>query len=233
LISIHNVGSLGRPKRRSQSPGEISIPGAPGQDTEEFMEITAAMVKDLRERTGAGMMDCKKALAESDGDAEKAIEYLRVKGLSKAAKKAGRETAEGLVVSYIHPGNKIGVLLEVNCETDFVARTEQFQEFAKNLAMQVAAAAPLAVDREGIPAELVEKERELYRTQALEEGKPENVLEKIVDGRIEKFYAESVLLDQVYIKDNEKKVGDLLKETIAALGENIRIARFSRFQLGQ
>jgi elongation factor Ts len=224
---------LGRPKRCSRLSGEISAPGTTGQDTEEFMEITAAMVKDLRERTGAGMMDCKKALAESAGDAEKAIEYLRVKGLSKAAKKAGRETAEGLVVSYIHPGNKIGVLLEVNCETDFVARTEQFQEFTKNLAMQVAAAAPLAVDREGISPELVEKERGLYRTQALEEGKPENVLEKIVDGRIEKFYAENVLLDQVYIKDNDKKVGDLLKETIAALGENIRIARFSRFQLGQ
>lgn len=197
------------------------------------MEITAKMVKELRERTGAGMMDCKRALAESGGDEEKAIEYLRVKGLSKAAKKAGRQTAEGLVVSYIHPGNRIGVLLEVNCETDFVARTEQFQEFAHNVAMHVAAAAPLAVTREEIPADLVEKEREVFKTQALEEGKPEKVVEKIVDGRIEKFYAESALLDQVYIKDSEKKVGDLLKETIAALGENIRIARFSRFQLGQ
>jgi elongation factor Ts len=197
------------------------------------MEITAAMVKGLRERTGAGMMDCKKALAESGGDEEKAIEYLRVKGLSKAAKKAGRETAEGLVVSYIHPGNKIGVLLEINCETDFVARTEEFQEFARNLTMQIAAAAPLAVTREEISAELVEKERELIWAQAQEEGKPEKVLEKIVDGRIEKFYAESALVDQVYIKDNDKKVGDLLKETIASLGENIRIARFCRFQLGQ
>lgn len=197
------------------------------------MEITAAMVKELRERTGAGMMDCKKALAESDGDAEKAIEYLRVKGLSKAAKKAGRTTSEGLVVSYIHPGNRIGVLLEIGCETDFVARTGEFQEFAQNVAMQIAAAAPLAVSREEIPTELLDKERELFRGQALEEGKPEKVIEKIVDGRIEKFYAESTLLDQIYIKDNDKKVGDLLKETIAALGENIRIARFSRFQLGQ
>jgi elongation factor Ts len=197
------------------------------------MEITASMVKELRERTGAGLMDCKKALSESDGDAEKAIEYLRVKGMSKAAKKAGRATAEGLVLSYIHPGNKIGVLLEINCETDFVARTEKFQEFAHNVAMQVAAAAPVAVTREEISQELIAKERELFREQALEEGKPEKVVEKIVDGKIEKFYAENTLLDQVYIKDNDKKVGDLLKEVIASLGENIRIARFSRFQLGQ
>jgi elongation factor Ts len=197
------------------------------------MDISAKMVKDLRGRTGAGMMDCKKALVESGGDEEKAIEYLRVKGLSKAVKKAGRETAEGLIVSYIHPGSKIGVLLEVNCETDFVARTEQFQEFARNIAMQVAAASPLSVDREGIPGAVIEKEREVFRSQALEEGKPEKVVEKIVDGRIEKFYAESALLDQVYIKDNDKKVSDLLNETIAALGENIRITRFARFQLGQ
>jgi elongation factor Ts len=196
------------------------------------MDISAKMVKDLRARTGAGMMDCKKALAESGGDEEKAIEYLRVKGLSKAVKKAGRETAEGLIVSYIHPGNKIGVLLEVNCETDFVARTEQFQEFARNIAMQVAAAAPMSVTREEIPEEIVSKEREVFKTQAIEEGKPENIAEKIVDGRLEKFYAESALMDQVYIKDNDKKVGELVSETIAALGENIRIARFARFQLG-
>jgi elongation factor Ts len=200
---------------------------------EGSMEITAAMVKELRERTGAGLMDCKKALAESDGDAEKAIEYLRIKGLSKAAKKAGRATTEGLVVSYIHPGNRIGVLLEVGCETDFVARTDEFQAFTRNIAMQVAAAAPAAVSREDIPPELVEKERQVFRTQALEEGKPEAVVEKIVDGRIEKFYAENALLDQVYIKDGDKKVSDLLKEMIATLGENIIIARFSRFQLGQ
>jgi len=197
------------------------------------MEITAAMVKVLRERTGAGLMDCKKALSESDGDTEKAIEYLRVKGMSKAAKKAGRATAEGLILSYIHPGSKIGVLLEINCETDFVARTDQFQNFAHNVAMQVAAAAPVAVAREDISQELIAKERELFREQALEEGKPEKVVEKIVDGRIEKFYAENTLLDQVYIKDNDKKVVDLVKEAIASLGENIKIARFSRFQLGQ
>ena len=197
------------------------------------MEITAAMVKELRERTGAGMMDCKKALAESDGDAEKAIDYLRIKGLSKAAKKAGRATTEGLIVSYIHPGNRIGVLLEVGCETDFVARTDEFQAFARNVAMQVAAAAPVAVKREDIQSELIEKERVVFRTQALEEGKPEAVVEKIVDGRIEKFYAENALLDQVYIKDGDKKVSDLLNEAIATLGENIKIARFSRFRLGQ
>jgi elongation factor Ts len=179
------------------------------------------------------MMDCKKALAESDGDAEKAIDYLRIKGLSKAAKKAGRATTEGLIVSYIHPGNRIGVLLEVSCETDFVARTDEFQAFARNVAMQVAAAAPVAVKREDIQSELVEKERVVFRTQALEEGKPEAVVEKIVDGRIEKFYAENALLDQVYIKDGDKKVSDLLNEAIATLGENIKIARFSRFRLGQ
>ncbi len=197
------------------------------------MEITAAMVKELRERTGAGMMDCKKALTESDGDAEKAIDYLRIKGLSKAAKKAGRATTEGLIVSYIHPGNRIGVLLEVRCETDFVARTDEFQAFTRNVAMQVAAAAPVAVKREDIQSEVVEKERVVFRTQALEEGKPEAVVEKIVDGRIEKFYAENALLDQVYIKDGDKKVSDLLNEVIATLGENIKIARFSRFRLGQ
>ena len=197
------------------------------------MEISAKMVKDLRERTGAGMMDCKKALAESNGDEEKAIEYLRVKGLSKAAKKSGRKTAEGLVVSYIHPGSRIGVLVEINCETDFVARTDEFQDFARNVAMQVAAASPLAVTRDEIDTTLIDKEREVFKTQALEEGKPEKVVEKIVDGRIEKFYAESALLDQVFIKDNDKKIGDLLKEMIMVLGENIRIARFSRFQLGQ
>ena len=197
------------------------------------MEITAAMVKELRERTGAGLMDCKKALAESEGENEKAIEYLRVKGLSSAAKKAGRATTEGLVISYIHPGNKIGVLLEINCETDFVARTDQFQNFAHDVAMQVAAAAPVAVTREDLPQDLITKERELFREQALEEGKPEKIIDKIVDGRIEKFYAENTLLDQVYIKDNDRKVVDLLKEMIMTLGENIKIARFSRFQLGQ
>jgi len=197
------------------------------------MEIKSTFVKDLRERTGAGMMDCKKALEESAGDVEKAIEFLRIRGLSKAAKKSGRETSEGLVVSYIHPGNRIGVLLEVNCETDFVARTDDFQNLVKNLAMHIAAAAPLGVTREDIPADLLAKEKEVFRAQALEEGKPAAVVDKIVQGRIDKFYAEAALLDQVYVKDNDKKVGDLVGEAIAKLGENIKVARFARFQLGQ
>jgi elongation factor Ts len=195
--------------------------------------IGAGIVKELRERTGAGMMDCKKALEESAGDIEKAIEYLRVKGLSKAAKKAEREANEGLVVSYIHPGNRIGVLIEVNCETDFVARTDEFQLLVRNLAMHIAAANPLGVSREDIPANLLEKEREVFKAQALEEGKPAAVVEKIVQGRIEKFYAEAALMDQVYVRDNEKKVKDLVGEAIAKLGENIKVARFARFQLGQ
>ncbi len=197
------------------------------------MEIKSNLVKDLRERTGAGMMDCKKALEESGGDVEKAIEFLRIRGLSKAAKKAGRETSEGLVVSYIHPGNRIGVLLEVNCETDFVARTDDFQNLVKNLAMHIAAAAPLGVSREDIPADLISKERDVFKAQALEEGKPAAVVDKIVQGRIDKFYAEAALLDQVYVKDNDKKVSDLVGEAISKLGENIKIARFARFQLGQ
>lgn len=197
------------------------------------MEIKSTLVKDLRARTGAGMMDCKKALEESAGDVEKAIEFLRIRGLSKAAKKVGRETSEGLVVSYIHPGNRIGVLLEVNCETDFVARTEDFQNLAKNLAMHIAAASPLAVSREDVPADLLAKEKEVFRAQALEEGKPAAVVDKIVQGRVDKFYAESVLMEQMYVRDNEKKVSDLVNEAIAKLGENIKIARFARFQLGQ
>jgi elongation factor Ts len=200
---------------------------------EKIMEIKSNLVKDLRERTGAGMMDCKKALEESAGDVEKAIEFLRIRGLSKAAKKAGRETSEGLVFSYIHPGNRIGVLIEVNCETDFVARTDEFQALVKNLAMHIAAAAPLGVTRDDIPSDLLAKEKELFRAQALEEGKPAAVVDKIVQGRVDKFYAEAALLDQVYVKDNDKKVGDLVNEAIAKLGENIKVARFARFQLGQ
>jgi len=197
------------------------------------MEISAGMVKELRERTGAGMMDCKKALSESAGDVEKAIEFLRVHGLSKAAKAAGREASEGLVLSYIHPGNRIGVLVEVNCETDFVARTDEFQDLVRNIAMHIAAAAPLGVGREDIPAAIVEKERQVFHAQAIEEGKPAAVAEKIVHGRIEKFFAEAALLDQVYVRDNDKRVSDLVNEAIAKLGENIRVARFARFQLGQ
>jgi elongation factor Ts len=200
---------------------------------EEMMEISAGMVKELRERTGAGMMDCKKALSQSAGDVEKAIEFLRIHGLSKAAKAAGRQASEGLVVSYIHPGNRIGVLVEVNCETDFVARTDEFQDLVRNIAMHIAAAAPLGVSREDIPAALVEKEREVFHAQAVEEGKPAAVAERIVSGRIEKFFAEAALLDQVYVRDNDKKVRDLVNEAIAKLGENIKVARFARFQLGQ
>ncbi|HEU4364585.1 MAG TPA: translation elongation factor Ts [Candidatus Krumholzibacteria bacterium] len=198
-----------------------------------MMEISAGMVKELRERTGAGMMDCKKALAESAGDVDKAIEFLRVRGLSKAARAAGREASEGLVMSYIHPGNRVGVLVEVNCETDFVARTDEFQNLVRNIAMHIAAAAPLGVTREDIPAALIEKEREVFRAQAVEEGKPAAVAEKIVVGRLEKFFAEAALMDQVYVRDNDKKIRDIVNEAIAKLGENIRIARFARFQLGQ
>ena len=200
---------------------------------EKTMEIKSTLVKDLRERTGAGMMDCKKALEESAGDIEKAIEFLRIRGLSKAAKKAGRETSEGLVVSYIHPGNRIGVLLEVNCETDFVARTDDFQNLVKNLAMHIAAAAPLGVTRDDISGDLIAKEKEVFKAQALEEGKPAAVVDKIVTGRMDKFFAESALMDQIYVKDNDKKVADLVNEAIAKLGENIKVARFARFQLGQ
>ena len=200
---------------------------------EVLMEISASMVKELRGRTGAGMMDCKAALKESGGDVDKAVEYLRVKGLARAQKKSGRETAEGLVISYIHPGSRIGVLIEVNCETDFVARTEEFQAFTRDIAMQVAATAPLAVTREEVPADVVEKEREVYKGQAAEEKKPEKVIDKIVEGRLEKFYSEHCLMDQIYIKDDSKKVKDLVNELIAKLGENVRIARFARFELGR
>jgi elongation factor Ts len=164
---------------------------------------------------------------------EKAIEYLRIKGLSKAARKADRATSEGLVVSYIHPGNRIGVLIEVNCETDFVARTDEFQTLVRNLAMHIAAAAPLGVAREDIPQDLLDKEREVFRAQALEEGKPAAVVDKIVQGRLEKFFGEAALMDQVYVRDNDKKIRDIVSEAISKLGENIRVARFARFQLGQ
>jgi elongation factor Ts len=197
------------------------------------MQISAAQVKDLRTRTGAGFMDCKRALEESNGDFDKAVEFLRLKGLSKAQKKSGRSTGEGLVVSYIHPGNKIGVLLEVNCETDFAAKTEDFQLFAKNIAMQIAATAPLAVDRNSLDQELVAKEEEFLKKQVMEEKKPENVMAKIIEGRLEKYFSDSCLMDQAYIRDGDKKINDLLTDLIAKIGENVKIARFSRFQLGQ
>ncbi len=197
------------------------------------MTISATKVKELREKTGAGMMDCKQALTETGGDIEKATEYLREKGITKAAKKAGRATSEGVIYSYIHPGDKLGTLVEINCETDFVARTDDFRALAKDIAMQVAAANPTAVRREDMPEDVVAKEKEIYKTQALNEGKPEKVVEKIVSGRLEKFYGEHCLLEQPFIKDQDRTITDLLNEVIAKLGENISIGRFVRFQIGE
>ena len=196
------------------------------------MTIDASIVKDLRSRTGAGIMDCKEALLDSDGNVEKAVDFLRKKGITKAEKKAGREADQGVVLSYIHPGNRIGVLVEVNCETDFVAKTDGFQMFVKNIAMQIAATNPLSVTRNGIDSVVVDKEKEIFTEQAKLSGKPDNVLEKIIEGRIEKFYQENCLLEQSFIKDSDKSVQDILMETIATLGENISIARFSRFEVG-
>jgi elongation factor Ts len=197
------------------------------------MEISATMVKELRQKTGAPMMDCKKALAESDGDFEKAITYLRQKSLATVSKKAQRATTEGVVASYIHPGSKIGVLLELNCESDFVARNDAFQEFTKNMTMHIAALNPLYVTRENVPETLIEKEREIYRSQAQESGKPEKIWDKIVNGRLDKFFSEVCLLEQSYIKDDSQSVKDVLNELIAKLGENITIRRFVRYQLGE
>lgn len=197
------------------------------------MTIDASIVKDLRGRTGAGIMDCKEALLDSDGNVEKAVDFLRKKGITKAEKKAGREADQGVVLSYIHPGNRIGVLVEVNCETDFVAKTDRFQMFVKNVAMQIAATNPLSVTRDGIDSVVVDKEKEIFTEQAKLSGKPDNVLEKIIEGRIEKFYQEICLLEQSFIKDSDKSVKDILMETIATLGENISIARFSRFEVGE
>jgi len=197
------------------------------------MMVTAAMVKELRERTGAGMLDCKKALEKTDGDIEKAIDLLREKGLAAAAKKAGRITAEGMVGSYIHMGGRIGVLIEVNCETDFVAKTEGFKDFVKNMAMQVAASKPLYVSRDEVPGDVLEKEKQILRQQALNEGKPEKIVDKMVEGRIEKFFKETCLLEQPYIRDPEVSVQQVLTETIAKIGENISIRRFVRYEMGE
>ena len=196
------------------------------------MTIDASIVKNLRSRTGAGIMDCKEALLDSDGNVEKAVDFLRKKGIAKAEKKVGREADQGVVLSYIHPGNRIGVLVEVNCETDFVAKTDGFQSFVKNIAMQIAATNPLSVTRDGIDSVVVDKEKEIFTEQAKLSGKPDNVLEKIIEGKIEKFYQESCLLEQSFIKDSDKFVQDILMETIATLGENISITRFSRFEVG-
>jgi len=196
-------------------------------------EITAAMVKELREKTGAGMMDCKKALQEAEGDFEKAVELLRKKGIAKAAKRAEREANEGVVTAYIHPGSKLGALVEINCETDFVAKTDDFQEFAKNIAMHIAASNPLAVSREDLDQTILEKEKEIYREQALASGKPEHIVDKIVEGRLEKYFSEVCLLEQPYVKDPDKTIKELLTETIAKVGENINIKRFARFRIGE
>ncbi len=179
------------------------------------------------------MMDCKNALGESEGDVEKALVYLRQKGISKASAKADRATSEGLITSYIHPGSKLGALVEINCETDFVARTDQFQALVHDVAMHIAAADPLYVRREDADSELIKKEADIYRQQAVNDGKPEKVVDKIVEGRIEKYYSEIVLMEQPFVKDNDKSIGDLVKGTVGALGENIRINRFVRFRLGE
>ena len=197
------------------------------------MEVSASTVKELREKTGAGVMDCKKALAECAGDLEKAVDYLRRKGLAAAAKKGSRVAAEGLVGAYIHPGGKIGVMVEINCETDFVARTAEFQGLLKDVAMQVAAANPRCVRREEISGEELERERSIYQRQALDSGKPEKVVEKIVEGKMERFYSEICLLEQPFIKDPDRKVSDVIQEAIARLGENIQVRRFARYQVSE
>ena len=197
------------------------------------MSIDAKLVKTLREKTGAGMMDCKNALVDSNGDLDKAVDYLRKSGVAKAEKKGTRDTREGLVYSYIHAGGRLGVLLELNCETDFVAKTDGFTELAHNLAMQIAATNPLSLDRESIDEEIIAREKEIFTDQAKSEGKPDNIIEKMVEGRLSKFFQESCLLEQTYIKDPDKKVSDLLTETIATLGENISINRFIRFAVGE
>ncbi|MBO7746624.1 translation elongation factor Ts [Paenibacillus sp. MWE-103] len=197
------------------------------------MAVSASAVKELRERTGAGMLECKKALDETNGDIAKAIDLLREKGLSAAANKAGRVATEGTVESYIHAGGRIGVLVEINCETDFVGKTDQFREFARDIAMQIAAASPKFVSREEVPADELEKEREILKAQALNEGKPEKIVEKMVEGRISKYYEEYCLLEQAFIKDPDKTIHTLLKEKISTIGENISIRRFVRYELGE
>jgi elongation factor Ts len=195
--------------------------------------ISAAMVKQLREKTGAGMMDCKAALSECDGDVEKSVDFLRKKGLATAQKRSGRETSEGVVHSYIHMGGKIGVLVEVNCESDFVAKTDDFIDFAKNIAMHIAASGPVGVEKEDVPEDLVNREKEVYRQQTIEMGKPEKMIDKIVEGKLNKFFKESCLMSQAYVKDPNITVQDLLNDVISKIGENIKIRRFSRFQIGE
>jgi elongation factor Ts len=197
------------------------------------MEITAKQVKELREKTGAGMMDCKKALQSADGDAKKAMNWLREKGLAKAEKRTGREASEGMIGSYIHMNGKIGVLVELNCETDFVAKSDKFQEFAKNISMQIAATNPVCVHPDDLPEDLVEQEKTIYANQAREEGKPDQVVQKIVEGRLKKYYKEVCLLEQPFIKDDSLTIQDLMNELIAVLGEKIKVRRFVRMQVGE
>ena len=195
--------------------------------------ISASAVKELREISGAGMMDCKKALQEADGDIKKAMEVLRKNGIAKAQKKSGRSASDGLIIPYIHPGAKLGVLLEVNCETDFVARTEAFQEFCKDVAMHIAATSPVSVKREDLDEEIVETEKRIFREQSKKSGKPDEIIEKMIDGRMNKFFQENILIEQSFVKNPDISISDLLTETIAKLGENISISRFTRFQLGE
>ncbi len=197
------------------------------------MAISAELVKDLRQRSGAGILDCKKVLNETDGNIEKAVEFLRKKGLASAAKKKGRATSEGSVGAYIHTGGKIGVMIEVNCETDFVAKTDEFQALVKDLSLHIAAASPQYLSREKVPQEVIEKEKDIFASQAKDSGKPEKIIDRIVQGKIEKFYGESCLLEQSFVKDPDQTIQDILARAIAKLGENITIHRFVRYQLGQ
>lgn len=213
---------------RRISPSRRAVWGEPNQ-----MDVSASAIKDLREKTGAGFMDCKKALAESAGDMDAAVDYLRRKGLATAAKKAGRAAAEGLVGAYIHAGGKIGVLIELNCETDFVARTPEFQSLLKDLAMQIAAGNPKYIAKEDVPEPEIHREREIYRSQSLDSRKPESVIEKIVEGKLVRYYSEVCLLDQPFIKDPDKRVSDLIREAIARLQENLVVRRFVRYHLGE
>ena len=196
-------------------------------------EITAQMVKELRDSTGAPFIDCKKALEEVSGDIDKALDILKIRGVAKASKKVGRETPEGTIMSYIHAGGKIGVMVEINCETDFVARNEEFQDFAREVAMQIAASNPKYVSKENIPEEELKKEKEVMKAQVLESGKPADIAEKIIEGKIEKYYEEVCLLNQTYIRDSKQKIDDILQALIAKIGENIKVRRFTRFQLGE
>ncbi|HMA61330.1 MAG TPA: translation elongation factor Ts [bacterium] len=197
------------------------------------MSISAKQVKELKDKTGIGLMECKKALKETDGDLKEAVDILRKRGLAKAEKKAGRDVKEGRIHSYIHPGGKIGVLVEINCETDFVAKTDDFKEFCKNIAMHIAASDPLAVDRESIDQDTVEKEKEIFEEQAKEENKPEHIIPRIVEGKVNKFYEENCLLEQEYVKNPDIAVKEYVKQTIARIGENMDVARFTRYKLGE